>query len=112
MANVYTPSTVLAIAAAFLFIGVVVGFGVFALAHAASRSDIEMDHAEKLLRLSSPVCWRYRPGPTAKWIYDEDPTHVAMVPAYWQCQSLGMIANMVDIDAPYTGGPSTRKEQA
>lgn len=112
MPGVYTPSTVLAIAAAFLILGILFGWGLCALLTAGSRSDDEMDHAELLLRMSQPVCWRFRPSPSAKWTHTDDPTDVTMVPPHWQCQSLGLIANMVDLDAPYTGVPSTNKEPA
>ena len=109
--TVYTPSTVLAIASAFLILGLIIGFGLCSLLTAGSIADDAMEHDEMMLRMRHPVCWRYRPGASARWIYAEDYSEIGLVPAHWQCLSLGLIANMVDIDATYTGVPSTKKEQ-
>lgn len=109
---VYTPSTVLAIASAFLILGLLIGFGLCALLTAGSIADDAMEHDEMMLRMRHPVCWRYRPVASGRWIYSEDYSEVGLVPAHWQCQSLGLIANMFDLDAPYTGVPSTNKEPA
>lgn len=112
MPSIYTPSTVLAIAAAFLILGVFFGWGLCALLTAGSRSDDESDFHAKLMALRTPNLWRYRPGASGRWIYTEDHSELGMVPAHWQCQSFRFIANMVDLDAPYTGVPSTNKEPA
>lgn len=111
MPSIYTPSTVLAIAAAFLVLGVIFGWGLCALLMAASRSDDESDFHARLMALSTPVLWRYRIGESMRWIYTEDGNEVPLVPSHWQCQSFGLIANMVDLDETYTGDPSTTKER-
>lgn len=111
MPTIYTPSTVLAIAAAFLALGFIFGWGICALLMTGSRSDDESDFHAKLMALRTPHLWRYRPVASGRWIYTEDHSELSMVPHHWQCQSFSFIANMVDLDAPYTGDPSTKKEQ-